>query len=453
MPTENVKLEPIGSNKNNGEDGGRDDDYDPHLHRDVAVPTTNAETLIHLLKGCLGTGILAMPEAFRNSGMLNGIISTFLIGALCAYCLDTLVRSQYILCQKRKVALLTYPDSMKVACEEGPECLKRFAKYAPGITNFFLIVYQIGICCVYIVFVAVNVKSVVNQHLSTDVDLKLYFLALFVPFLLIMCIRNLKLLAPFSVLANIITFITFGVVLYYVVQDLPSFSDRPSFGTLFNYPLYFGTTLFSLQAVGVVIALENNMATPKSFLGPLGVLNIGMVLVTFCYVGMGMMGYWKYGEIIQPSITLNFPKTDILAQCINILYSIAIFISFGLQGYVPVQIIWSDYLVKHLEDSNKKMFWEYILRFAIVLLTFVLGMLIPLLGLFIGLVGSFCLSALGIAFPAIIELCAHWPDKLGPGRYILFKDIVLIFIGFIGLTAGSYSAIYEIISALASGKA
>lgn len=59
-----------------------------------------------------------------------------------------------------------------------------------------------------------------------------------------------------------------------------------------------------------MIALENNMATPKSFRQPLGVLNIGMVLVTVVYVGMGMMGYWQYGDGIKSSITMNFPITE-----------------------------------------------------------------------------------------------------------------------------------------------
>ncbi|KAJ8919645.1 hypothetical protein NQ315_006172 [Exocentrus adspersus] len=468
MPSENlenVKLEPLGTNKKLDEhsvlleegaggdrvqeDGG--EDYDPHLHREVENPTTNAETLIHLLKGCLGTGILAMPEAFKFSGMANGIVSTILIGALCTYCLHVLVRAQYVLCKKLKVPLLTYPESMKVACELGPKCLNRYAPYAPAVTDFFLVFYQLGICCVYVVFVAVNLKAVIDEYTRpTELSLTIYMICLFVPFVFIICVRNLKLLAPFSVVANIITFITFGVVGYYVCQDLPSFSELPSFGTLFDYPLYFGTTLFSLQAVGVVIALENNMKTPKQFTGNFGVLNVGMVLVTVIYVVMAMMGYWKYGNDIQSSITLNFPPGDILAQVIKLMYSIAIFISYGLQGYVPVQILWSNYIEKHIQ--SKPLFWEYVLRLACVLLTFILAICVPLLGLFISLVGAFCLSALGIAFPAIIELCAYWPDNLGPGKMILIKDVLLILIGIVGLCAGSYSCIFSIVEALAAGK-
>lgn len=51
----------------------------------------NSETLIHLLKGSLGTGILAMPNAFFNSGLLIGTVGTILIGILCTYCLHVLV--------------------------------------------------------------------------------------------------------------------------------------------------------------------------------------------------------------------------------------------------------------------------------------------------------------------------------------------------------------------------
>ena len=86
------------------------------------------------------------------------------------------------------------------------------------LVDFFLIAYQLGICCVYIVFVGVNIKAVGDQHTSEPLRLEYYILAAFIPFVLINCVRNLKLLAPFSTLANIITFASFGVVCYYVFQ-------------------------------------------------------------------------------------------------------------------------------------------------------------------------------------------------------------------------------------------
>lgn len=81
-------------------------DYDPYQNRIVKAPTTNAETLIHLLKGSLGTGILAMPLAFYNSGWLVGAIGTTLIGLLCTYCIHQLIKSEYELCKRKKVILV-----------------------------------------------------------------------------------------------------------------------------------------------------------------------------------------------------------------------------------------------------------------------------------------------------------------------------------------------------------
>lgn len=57
----------------------------------LSIDFRNSETLIHMLKGSLGTGILAMPNAFYNSGLLIGTVGTLLIGILCTYCLHVLV--------------------------------------------------------------------------------------------------------------------------------------------------------------------------------------------------------------------------------------------------------------------------------------------------------------------------------------------------------------------------
>lgn len=420
-----------------------DDNYDPHLHRNRPHPTTNFETLVHLLKGSLGTGILAMPQAFYNAGYVSGFINTILIGILCTYCLHVLVQAQYILCKRHRVPILTYPVSMKMALEEGPVCLRRFSSWAIVIVDGFMIVYQLGICCVYIVFVATNVKQLVDIYLNLDV--KIHCMILLVPLIGINMIRNLKILAPFSTLANLITFVGLGMILFYILDDLPPLSEREMVADLGRFPLFFGTTLFALEAVGVIIALENNMATPKSFGGAFGVLNVGMIVIVALYAGMGFLGYLKYGGEALGSVTLNLPETDILSRTIRVLFAVAIFISYGLQCYVPVDIIWNVYLVKKYKDSNNKFVYEMLVRIVVVIVTFLLAVAIPRLGLFISLFGALCLSALGIAFPAIMEICVLWPDKLGPGKLTLWKDIILILFGVIGLVAGTYTSVRDII--------
>lgn len=63
----------------------------------------NSETMFHLLKGSLGTGILAMPNAFRNAGYIPGAVGTIIIGVICTYCIHLLVKAEYELCKRKKV--------------------------------------------------------------------------------------------------------------------------------------------------------------------------------------------------------------------------------------------------------------------------------------------------------------------------------------------------------------
>ncbi|XP_008211722.2 proton-coupled amino acid transporter-like protein CG1139 [Nasonia vitripennis] len=418
-------------------------EYDPHQHRNRPHPTTNTETLIHLLKGSLGTGILAMPNAFCNSGLVTGTVATVIIGILCTYCLHILVKAQYELCKRLKVPILNYPQSMKVALEQGPPSLRKFAHSSPIIVDAFLIVYQLGICCVYIVFVATNIKQVADQYCE-PIDVKLHMLILLIPLTVINYIRNLKLLAPFSSVANIITFVGLGMILAYVFDDLPSITEREMFGSVRNFSLYFGTTLFALEAVGVIIALENNMKTPQNFRGTFGVLNVGMLVIVVLYILVGFFGYIKYGPDASGSITLNLPMDAVMAQSIKVMFAVAIFITYALQAYVPVEIIWTTYLDHRIKKN--KLFWEYIVRTLVTLTTFILAIAVPRLGLFISLFGALCLSALGIAFPAIIEICVLWPHNFGPFKVALIKDIGLIIFGCIGLIVGTYVSLGDIIA-------
>lgn len=120
------------------------------------------------------------------------------------------------------------------------------------LVNVFLLTYQVGTCCVYVVFVAKNFKFVIDGSLEKPIAVEIYILGSIIPFTLILFVRNLKLLAPVSAVATVIALITFCVVAYYLVRGLPPISEVPMIAHPIRYPLYFGTTLFALLAIGVV---------------------------------------------------------------------------------------------------------------------------------------------------------------------------------------------------------
>ncbi|CAK1554053.1 unnamed protein product [Leptosia nina] len=423
------------------------DDYDPHQHRENPHPTTDLETLFHLLRLGLGTGILAMPQAMSRAGLITGIIATVLVAILVTHCLQVLISAQYAACRIRRVPLLSYPESARVAFGIGPASLRPLSTPSAVAIDFFLITYQLGVCCVYIVFIADNFKKLCDPLFVVSVEMHMLFiLPLLIAFNMI---PNLKVLAPFSGVANLATIVSLSIVVYYLLTMERSTKPLDLWGSFATFPLFFGTIVFALTAVGVVVTVENNMKTPKSFGRPCGVLHIGMSFVTVLFIAVGYVGYLYCVSDCSDVITLDLPRGPATTVAI-ILYGYAIFISYGLHCYVPVDMIWNEYLLPRLQRasaSNTRLrIAEYSLRVCLGILTFVVAVLVPRLGLFISLFGALCLSALGFCFPALMEACLWWRREKGSSRSLmLFKDTVLFILGLIGLVAGTYTAILGIV--------
>ncbi|XP_054290413.1 proton-coupled amino acid transporter-like protein pathetic, partial [Macrosteles quadrilineatus] len=336
--------------------------YNPYNNRNVAHPTTDAETLIHLLKGSLGTGILAMPQAFANAGLLFGLIATFSVGLISTYCVNILVQCAHQLCQRRKLPSLGFADVAEVAFLEGPQKVQKFASTARFMVNTFLVLDLLGCCCVYIVFVTSNLKQVFDLYIDSGIDVRIYMLCCLPPLIAINMIRNLKYLAPLSMVANVCIAMGIAITIYYLFQDLPPFDSRPAFAPVTKWPLFFGTAIFALEGIGVVMPLENNMKTPENFLGCPGVLNIGMFVTVMLYSILGFLGYLRFGAATKGSITLNLPD-ELLAQSVKVMIAIAIFFTYALQFYVPLEIIWKA--SKHRFSSHPALA-EYTIRIVLV---------------------------------------------------------------------------------------
>lgn len=94
--------------------------------------------------------------------------------------------------------------------------------------------------------------QVVDHYADSKIDLRLYMVMLALPLVFLNMIRNLKWLAPFSMIANLLMATGVGITFYYIFIDLPSVDDRPQFVSLHQLPLFFGTAIFALEGIGVV---------------------------------------------------------------------------------------------------------------------------------------------------------------------------------------------------------
>lgn len=63
-----------------------------------------------------------------------------------------------------------------------------------------------------------------------------------------------------------------------------------------------------MEGIGTVMPIENSMRKPQQFLGCPGVLNTAMITVMVLYAIIGFLGYVRYGEFVEASVTLNLPQ-------------------------------------------------------------------------------------------------------------------------------------------------
>ena len=65
-----------------------------HLQQTVMFSDSDTEALIHLIKMNVGIGVMAMPSAFYNSGMLVGIVAMVFMAIVTVHCMHLLVSAR-----------------------------------------------------------------------------------------------------------------------------------------------------------------------------------------------------------------------------------------------------------------------------------------------------------------------------------------------------------------------
>ncbi|CAH0765622.1 unnamed protein product [Bemisia tabaci] len=412
--------------------------WDPFKERKLDHATTDGETLTHLLKASLGTGILAMPAAFKNAGMITGIFATIIVSLVCTHCSYVLVKCAHSLYHRKKVTTMTFADVGEVAFANGPPWGRKFSKWARFSILFGLFLAYFGTCSVYTVIIAKNFKIVIEHHSHYNADIRFYIAVLLVPLILLSWIPNLKYLAPISMLANFLMAGGLGITFWYLVWDLPSVWERPQFASWETLPDFFSTTIFAIEAIGVIMPLENAMETPQHFVGICGVLNRGMSGVTMIYILLGFLGFLKFGDAAQDNITNNLDITQIAPQVANIFVAIAVFCTFGLQFFVCLEIGWDS--VKGYFPKRQR-FYNYIVRTVLVSGAVFLAIAVPTIGPFINLIGALCFSLLGLIIPVFIEFVTYWDVGFGSFNWIVWKNILVLIFGVLALVFGSATSI------------
>lgn len=279
------------------------------------------------------------------------------------------------------------------------------------------------------------------------------FIALLPVALALSYIKTLKRLAIASACANILQAGGIAIIIKYLITEMPREPEVKLFKPLPEVALGFGSAMFAFEGIAVVLPVYSRMKRPEQIGGYFGIINVSYLLLLILYFSVGVLGYLKFGDGAEGSITINLPKGH-LYNIVRGVFATSIFLTYPLQFYVPYEIIWngikSKFSVDDKAPQDHYLKFNYLCRTILVLITFILAMTVPKLNLMMDLVGSISGTALSITLPAIIHLTAFWEDTSGSSKlFMIIVDLILIMIGIIASASGSYFSFMGIIHSFA----
>ena len=205
------------------------------------------ETMMHIVKANIGTGVLAMPLAFKHAGLVLSSLSLWLMAAICVHCMHILIacyRHVEQISQKQNEKMLDnvgYDDVVELVAREKWSSKSRMPMYCRNLVSVLLVFAQLGACCVYMVFVPSNLKQVVDFYYPENkMSVEIIMCFVLGPLILFCMIKDLKMLAPFSAFANLLMIVSMFVIMMELLRSPKKpLAQLDMVAAPANWPVYF----------------------------------------------------------------------------------------------------------------------------------------------------------------------------------------------------------------------
>nr|XP_032519639.1 proton-coupled amino acid transporter-like protein CG1139 isoform X2 [Danaus plexippus plexippus] len=401
-------------------------DYNPADHRNPRNPIKLWMAHFNLLRTFFGAGILGLPLAVSQAGIILGPIMTMSLGLLIMHMHATLLWCLNDICRQLKIPNISYRYGFRIALLHGPSFCRKIGRYGPTIIAIFMLLSQLGICTVFVIFTTDSLRDIMDWPTSRPA-----MAVLFVPYLFLeYFMKTLKVISYISMMGTLFNFVGLIFVIYHIFLAPHGVLIYAAKNYL-NFFFVIGTCLFNLSAVGVVLSLDKALKDPTVLTKPFGVIRFEMVIVTIILTIFGALGYWAFGTM-EENVLRSLPFDDDTAMVAIGIYLVSIAFAYPIQCYPAIQIVIEIIKNRDVPDppSNttlKKI--EYIARPIFVLATFIVCYFIPIQGAFVAFVGNLCTTLIALVFPALMEACILYPNHFGKYKIYLIKDIIIITFG------------------------
>ncbi|KUI60793.1 Vacuolar amino acid transporter 3 [Cytospora mali] len=381
-------------------------------HRGGSGKASPTGAALVLLKSFVGTGVLFLPRAYLNGGMVFSNLVLLFVAALSYYCFVLLVTSR-----------------LKVEGSFGDMGGILYGKWLRNLILSSIVISQIGFVAAYIVFVSENLQAFILavSDCQTNIQVKWLILMQMIIFLPFSLFRDINKLSFTAFIADAFIILGLGYLFYYDVLTLDKFGLADII--LFNkndWTLFIGTAIFTFEGIGLIIPIQESMADPRKFPK---VMFIVMIIITLLFTVMGAISYAAYGSSTETVVLLNLPQDNKLVNGVQFLYSIAIMLSTPLQIFPAIRIL-ENGLFTRSGKYNPYIKWQKnIFRFAFVILCALIAWGgADDLDKFVALVGNFACIPLVYIYPPMLHYRA-----VARTSFWKISDIILCIFGFIAM--------------------
>lgn len=378
---------------------------------------STVKTFFTLLKAFVGTGIMFLPKAFRNGGILFSSITLVMVSLITSVCFHLLLKA------RQRCGGGGYGELAEAIVG------KRFRSLVLASIGLS----QIGFVCAGLIFTAENLYSflqavLVRRSLPLGINelIALQLIAL-IPLALI---RNISKLGPAALLADVFIMIGLVYIWYYDINSLAHYGMNESV-RLFNpssFTLTIGSAIFTFEGIGLILPIQSSMRKPEKFEG---LLYLIMFIITCIFTSIGALCYATFGEFTRIQIISNFPQDDKLVNAVQFLYSLAVLVGEPVQLFPAVRIIETKIFGERATGKKSAAIkWKKnLLRSAMM----VLCGLIAIVGAsdldkFVALIGSFACVPLVYIYPAFLHL-----RGVAETRSERWFDIAMIILGIVAM--------------------
>lgn len=385
---------------------------------------SNMKSFFTLLKAFVGTGIMFLPKAFNNGGILFSSITLLVVAVVSCIAFHLLLE-----CRKR------YGGGYGEIGEAigGP----RFRT----LILASITISQLGFVCAGIIFVAENLYSFLDAvttgpiPISTKTLIGLQLVVL-IP---LAFIRNISKLGPVALLADVFILIGLVYIWHYDISSLAEHGIHPTV-ELFNpkhFTLTIGSAIFTFEGIGLILPIQSSMKKPENFNK---LLYLVMFIITVIFTSVGALCYATFGSETQTEIISNFPQSSKLVNAVQFLYSIAVLVGDPVQLFPAMRII-EGKVFGH--RSGKRDGWtkwrKNLLRTGIVLLCWLVSVLgASDLDKFVALIGSFACVPLVYIYPALL----HYKG-VAISPWAKAGDVALVVVGFCAMVYTTLVTVYN----------